>query len=267
METISRQFSRNIGILSIEHQSIISKSRIAIFGCGMGSVIAEHAARIGFKNITLIDGDIVDETNLNRQSYIYSDIGNNKVNSIAKRLKDINPDINLVLFPKFASIGDIKILVDEVDLIIDTIDISAIDIIVALHREARKQYKSVFFPINLGWGSGLLVFNNNSATIEDMLGVSNNADIESLEKMYLDKSIFDRWVNMCAPNMPEYLIKLLGGFLEKVETSGWCPVPQIDIATSLSSILVITAVIKTLLGIKIKSAPEMITSDAWLTVE
>ncbi len=69
-----------------------SRKKLSIFGgAGIGSIIAECALRMGFETITIIDGDKVEKSNLNRQNYRLEDVGNYKAESLAKRLLSINP--------------------------------------------------------------------------------------------------------------------------------------------------------------------------------
>lgn len=81
----------NDGIEKLEKASVI------VFGLGgVGSFVAESLARAGIGNLTIVDFDIVDETNINRQlPALYSNIGRFKVDVMEERIKDINPSINL----------------------------------------------------------------------------------------------------------------------------------------------------------------------------
>ena len=78
--------------------SLIEKIKITKFcivGCGaVGATFAEMLVRTGAENLTLIDGDKVEITNLNRVvTFLKSDIGKNKVDVLENRLKAINPSI------------------------------------------------------------------------------------------------------------------------------------------------------------------------------
>ena len=66
-------YTRNRFYIPEEDQQAIKPFRIILAGCGIGSNIAECLLRIGFENFTLIDGDTVEPTNLNRQNYLKSD--------------------------------------------------------------------------------------------------------------------------------------------------------------------------------------------------
>lgn len=68
--------------------------KILIVGCGgVGSVISELIVRGGFKNLILIDSDVIDKTNLQRQLFLKKDIGKFKVDCVKKRLLEINPKV------------------------------------------------------------------------------------------------------------------------------------------------------------------------------
>lgn len=264
---ISTIWARNIGILTEAEQAKVITTRLLIAGCGLGSVIAELAVRLGFENILLADGDRVEITNLNRQIFDNSDIGKNKAEATARRLTAINPKTRVKAIPQFIGLADIHGLLSEVDLVIDAIDISAIQVILALHREARRQQKIVLFPLNLVWGAGLFVFTPTSASIEELLGLEPDCPLEEAQKMYDDQIIFDRWLKMCKPYLPGYIDSLLFSFLERVKAEGWCPLPQVGVGSYLSAALTIVAAIRILLDFPVPIAPNMCTLDTWMSLE
>ena len=79
-------YRRNYLYISDAEQAIISSLNIVIVGVGLGSNIAECALRLGFCNITIIDGDKVELSNLNRQNYFHEAIGHFTVNALDARL-------------------------------------------------------------------------------------------------------------------------------------------------------------------------------------
>ena len=83
-------YRRNYLYINSGNQEKIKNYRVLIGGCGLGSVIAECALRLGFENICIIDGDKVELSNLNRQNYTYNDIGKFKVDALKARLLQIN---------------------------------------------------------------------------------------------------------------------------------------------------------------------------------
>ena len=77
-------------------QSLLSKVNVAIAGLGgLGSNIAYSLARIGVGHLHLIDFDVVDITNLNRQQYFTRHIGLYKTNALKSLLLDINPYLDI----------------------------------------------------------------------------------------------------------------------------------------------------------------------------
>lgn len=73
-----KRYERNRIYLSENGQKKIKDYRVLLGGAGIGSNIAETLLRLGFEHLTIVDGDVVEESNLNRQNYLFSDIGRTK---------------------------------------------------------------------------------------------------------------------------------------------------------------------------------------------
>lgn len=87
-------------IMSARHTPGVYKklkgSKVAVAGLGgLGSNIAAGLARMGVGNLFLVDFDIVEPSNLNRQSYYIKHIGMAKTDAVKEQLKEINPFINV----------------------------------------------------------------------------------------------------------------------------------------------------------------------------
>ena len=93
------QFSRTEALLGAEGMARLAAARVAVFGLGgVGGHAAEALARSGVGKLTLIDGDVYSVSNLNRQLFATAEnIGTPKVEAAAKRLRLINPEIELEL--------------------------------------------------------------------------------------------------------------------------------------------------------------------------
>lgn len=100
MET---QFTRTETLIGKEALEKLLNSRVAIFGIGgVGGYTAEALARSGVGELDLIDNDIVNLTNLNRQIIaLYSTLGKNKVDVAKERILDINPNIKINIHKTF----------------------------------------------------------------------------------------------------------------------------------------------------------------------
>lgn len=72
---MEERYTRNRIYVRPEEQQLVKNYSILLGGAGIGSIIAECALRFGFETITIVDGNIVDESNLNRQNYRMNDIG------------------------------------------------------------------------------------------------------------------------------------------------------------------------------------------------
>lgn len=73
-----------------------SSAKVAIIGCGaVGSWTAIQLAHSGFQNFTVIDSDIVEESNLNRSIFLHEDIGFPKVQALTSGLRRISPNIQV----------------------------------------------------------------------------------------------------------------------------------------------------------------------------
>ncbi len=112
-------------LLTSQKLEKLRKAKILIIGLGgVGGYAAEQIARAGVGNITIIDSDDIHLSNINRQIIaLNSTIGKPKVELIAERLKDINPEIIVTqkqIFIEKENIYDI--LNDQYDYVVDAID-------------------------------------------------------------------------------------------------------------------------------------------------
>ena len=92
---------------------------------GVGSFAAEFLARAGVGNLTIVDGDVVDITNVNRQlPALHTTVGKDKVEVVAERILDINPEINLVKMNEFLSPERMDEILESnhFDYVLDCID-------------------------------------------------------------------------------------------------------------------------------------------------
>lgn len=87
-------FSREELLIGKEAIEILKNSRVAVFGVGgVGGFVVEVLARSGVGTIDVIDNDVVDPSNINRQIIATVDtIGQEKVNVVEQRIKSINPN-------------------------------------------------------------------------------------------------------------------------------------------------------------------------------
>ena len=113
-------------LLGEEKQARLAGSRLLVVGLGgVGSWAAEMLCRAGAGALTLVDADVVDVTNVNRQMpALASTVGQPKCDVVAGRLRAINPAVQLDVKQLYIEPGNIAQLLDEYqyDFVVDAID-------------------------------------------------------------------------------------------------------------------------------------------------
>lgn len=124
----------------------LQNANLLIVGLGgVGSFAAEFLARAGVGKITIVDGDIVDITNINRQlPALHSTIGKSKVDLVGDRLLDINPNLELIKINEFLNPDRMEEVIDsqKFNYILDCID-SVTPKITLIKMAKRKRIKIV----------------------------------------------------------------------------------------------------------------------------
>lgn len=101
----------------------LKKGRVAIAGVGgLGSNVAISLARVGVGYIKIIDFDVVEPSNLNRQQYFIKHIGMKKCEALKELLGDINPFIEVESIDMMVKSDNIKDLFEDVDIVIEAFD-------------------------------------------------------------------------------------------------------------------------------------------------
>lgn len=117
--------SRTELLIGRENLIKLSNAHVLVLGMGgVGSFAAEFIARGGVGKMTIVDGDVVDPSNRNRQlPALATNNGQSKVAIMAERLKAINPEIELNVVNEFVRPEAIDKLLDtDADYLIDAID-------------------------------------------------------------------------------------------------------------------------------------------------
>ena len=132
------QFDRIKLLIGDKFDNIKSKKVLIIGLGGVGSYAVEALIRSGIENITIVDSDKIEITNLNRQLMTYqNNIGNYKTDEIEKRILDINPKVKVKKVTEFITLDNInKLFNDKYDYIIDACD--TITIKLELIRISKK---------------------------------------------------------------------------------------------------------------------------------
>lgn len=91
---MTSDFTRTIDLIGRPAFEKLQNSSVCVFGCGgVGSYVVEALARSGVGRITIVDNDVIDRSNINRQLIaLNSTVGMPKAQAAAERVADINPD-------------------------------------------------------------------------------------------------------------------------------------------------------------------------------
>ena len=196
------RYVRNLSALTEAECNLLRGMRVAVIGCGgLGGHLIDQLARIGVGFIRVVDGDVFEPSNLNRQ--LLSEVpllGTGKAQAAADRIARVNPDIQVDAIHAFLTQENAAKILDDCHAVLDGLDnIESRKILSAACRKAGIPY--IFGAIQ-GWVAQAAV-----SMPEDNL----------LEILYpegtviRDKSVLSFTPALCASMQVSLCIKLLTG--------------------------------------------------------
>ena len=110
--------------IGIEGQERIAASNVLIVGAGgLGSPVITYLAAAGVGHIGVVDGDIVELSNLQRQVVFSTfDLGRKKAVAAGERIKEINPDVRVEVYDEFLSLENARDLIGQYDFVCEGSD-------------------------------------------------------------------------------------------------------------------------------------------------
>lgn len=148
------QFSRTEALIGKPACAILQQANVAVFGIGgVGGFACEALVRAGIGNITIVDKDDVDVTNINRQIIaLHSTIGSAKTDVMRERIADINPAANVNAIKEFYLPGNASEFdLSQYDYVIDAVDTVTAKIELAI----RAQESGIPLISSMGAGNKL----------------------------------------------------------------------------------------------------------------
>jgi molybdopterin/thiamine biosynthesis adenylyltransferase len=123
-DIIPERYVRNFKAFSNQDQLKLLKSTVAIIGLGgLGGGVVEILGRIGVGTLILIDGDVFEETNLNRQMLSTHDhIGTSKALAAEERVKKINSSVTTIVYKEFLNKQNAADILSKANVIVDCLD-------------------------------------------------------------------------------------------------------------------------------------------------
>lgn len=171
---------------------------VLVIGCGgVGGYVCEALARSNIGRLIIVDFDVVDGTNINRQIIaLESTIGQKKVDVLEKRLKDINPNLDVVKIDSFIGVDNIEILFkDKLDYLVDACD--SIKTKLALIDECLK--RKIPFVSSMGTGNKL---DPTKLDVVDIRKTVNDPLARIIRKYIKDKKIKDKVMVLSSTEVP-----------------------------------------------------------------
>lgn len=165
---MKHKYSRNRLYVNPEEQELIKDFPILLGGAGIGSIIAECALRFGFENITIIDGDQIEESNLNRQNYTEKDVLANKVDVIKERLESINSKANIKVYNCFLTGDNVKEYIKGHKVAINALDFSS-EVPLLFDKICQEENIPVLHPYNLGWEGLVTIISPNGLSLNSIV--------------------------------------------------------------------------------------------------
>lgn len=249
--------TRNAGYVSPETQKIISNKKLLIAGCGIGSSVAVCAARMGFQHFILVDGDVVDPHNLNRQFYEFADIGKPKVSGLKDKILRINPDAHVEAINEYFTAQNTDNIVKKADIVFDTVDFLDLEAILSIHTSSKRHKTELFTALSIGFGAGVLYFPAESGmTLADLL--ENDVKQTTAEGSSGYVSVFGKVIERIGAHLDTQVVEQIGKALTIMENGKPCPASQVAVGSFTVAAMAVSMMHDMLEGRKIPTAPEMV---------
>lgn len=119
------RYERNIGTLTPEENEKLQTFRVCAVGCGgLGGYVIEELARLGIGHITAVDGDVFQDSNLNRQLFSTEEVlGKSKAETARERIRKVNSEVEIEARHCFLTEENgLEIITEDFDIVVDALD-------------------------------------------------------------------------------------------------------------------------------------------------
>lgn len=251
---------RNSGYVNAATQAKIRNTKLLIAGCGIGSSPAVCAARMGFENFILVDGDVVDAHNLNRQFYDFADVGKPKVEALKEKILRINPEAKVEAIQAYLDDANTRDIVAQADIVFDTVDFLDLQAILRLHTSAKQQGKHIFTALSVGFGALVWFFPAHSPLslahliAPDVERVA--AASEGHAPSYVD--VFAAFIQRLLPYLDAEVIEQITEVLTRMKDGKPCPASQVAVGSFSIGALAMSMMHDLLSGRPVVEAPSLV---------
>jgi len=180
MFSYDEAFSRNLGWLTAAEQDSLSRKRVAIGGLGgTGGHQLLTLCRLGVGAFNIADFDTFDLPNFNRQAgAAVSTLRRPKIDVLADMAKDINPQLDLRVFPKGITDGNVSDFLRGVDAYVDSLDYFAFDARNLVHKACAERGIPAVIVAPLGMGAAMINFLPGGMTFEEYFRLDGQSDFK-----------------------------------------------------------------------------------------
>ncbi len=178
-----RAFARHRGLLSEADQARLRNARVAIVGLGgVGGIHLATLARLGVGSFHIADPDAFEVANFNRQfGATIRTLGRGKAEVMAEEARQINPDVQLRVFPEAISARNADELLDGVEVLIDGIDFFNIGTRRMLFSRARERGIWSVTAGPIGFSTAWLSFSPSGMSFDEYFDLHD--DMDALEQV------------------------------------------------------------------------------------
>jgi hypothetical protein len=251
---------RNSGYIDVSTQAKIRQTKLLIAGCGIGSGPAVCAARLGFENFILVDGDVVDAHNINRQFYDFADVGVPKVDALKEKILRINPDAKVEAIKAYLNAENTDEIVGKADIVFDTVDFLDLQAILRLHLSAKKHHVEIFTALSVGFGALVWYFPANSPlSLADLIA----PDIERVKaagggdaSSYVD--VFAAFIGRLVPYLDVQVVEQITEVLTRMKDGKPCPASQVAVGSFSIGAMATSMIHDLLAGNPVVAAPSLV---------
>ena len=192
------RFSRLEKVIGEDNVSLINNKCVLILGVGgVGGYVAEALARSNIGKLILVDFDVVDESNINRQIIaLESTIGMKKVDVLEKRIKEINSGCEVIKIDKFIDLDNyLELFEYNIDYFVDACDTMTVK--KAVIKECIK--RKINFISSMGTGNKL---DPSKLEIVDIRKTVNDPLAKVIRKFVKDEKINGKVMVLSSTELP-----------------------------------------------------------------
>lgn len=177
---MEERYSRNIPAILAEEQAVLARKRVLVVGCGgLGGYLIEYLARMGVGEITAVDADVFEPSNLNRQLLSTQDLlGTAKTQAAQARVRAVNPAVSVFAVEAFLDEGNADELVRGQDLVLDALDSAPARLV--LEDACTREGVTIVHGAIQGWSAQVTVVPPGSGALRRLYGRAAPAEKTSL---------------------------------------------------------------------------------------